>query len=242
MFNARLKSMNFGGDWVERTLASDGEEDLRFNEVLFTGLIAECELKNPELAVIVNGKRSAFRAFCGIVGHNRMLDVLDAYRWAEPYGTTLLKLESQFLHGTAIGDPQIDDWLLLLPQLQRSNRKPWQPEGYTFTSVERAKVASGRFKVYTDPGHRVVAEVISGNAAAEENNDEVHELTKPRGRGVVLLYPVFPRADEDLEQSGIPTMGFAFICPRNDLPRQAQFTVIRKDLEDQPVVDLQAVP
>jgi hypothetical protein len=243
MFNARLKSMNFGGDWVERTLASDLEEDLKFNEGLFTRLIAECDFNNPGLTVTVNGKRSAFQAFCGIVGHDRILEVLDAYRWAEPYGTRLLKLESQFLHGTAIGDPQINDWLLLLPQLQRSSRKPWQPAGYTFTSVERARVeGSGRFKAYTDPGHRLVAEVVSGNAAAEQANNEVHELTKLRGRGVVLLYPVFPRADEDPEQSGIPAMGFAFICPQNDLPHRAQFTVIRKDLENQPVIDLQTVP
>ena len=91
-----------------------------------------------------------------------MLDMLDAYRWAEPYGTSLLELESQFLHGTAIGDPQIDDWLLLMPQLQL-HRKPWQTAGYTFISVERARVGGfGRFKAYTGPNHRKVAEIIIG--------------------------------------------------------------------------------
>lgn len=243
MFNARLKSMNFGGEWVERTLASDREEDLKFNEELFTALIAECDLKNPELTVTIRGKRSAFQAFCGIVGPDRMISVLDAYRWAQPYGTSLLALESQFLHGTAIGDPQIDDWLLLLPQLQRATRKPWQPAGYTFTSVERSRVGGyGRFKAYTGPDHRAVAEAVSGNTAADEANDAVRDLSKPRGRGVVLLYPVFPRADDDLEQSGIPVMAFAFICPPNTLPRRAEFTVARKDLEDQLVVDAQPAP
>jgi hypothetical protein len=243
MVNAKLKSKNFGGQWVERTLASDRDEDLRFNEELFARLIADSDMLNPTLVATIKGKQAAFRAYCGIIGHDRMLDVLDSYRWSEPYGTKLLKLESQFLHGTAIGDPQIDDWLLLLPQLQRSTRKPWQPAGYTFTSVERARTGeSGRFKAYTGPDHRSVAEVISGNATASETSDEVRELAKSHGRGVLLLYPVFPRADESLDQSGIPTMGFAFISPTNNLPRRVEFTVIRKDLQDQLVVDAQAVP
>jgi Z1 domain len=238
MFNARLKAMNFGGEWVERTLASDRDEDLKFNEELFVRLLADSDLGHSELSVASAGKRSSFDAFYGVIGHDRMLGVLDAYRWVEPYGTNLLKLESQFLHGTAVGDPQIDDWLLLMPQL-RSNRKPWQTGGYTFSSVERARVGGyGRFKAYTDPNHRKVAEVISGNTFAEAANDEVRALAMPRRRGVLLLYPVFQRADENLEQSGIPTMGFAFIPPRNELPRRAEFTVRRKDLEDQPVVDV----
>ena len=118
MFNAVLKSENFGGDWVERTLASDREEDLKFNEDLFIGLIGDSDLKHSELSVTSVGERSAFKAFYGVVGHGRMLEVLDAYRWAEPYGTSLLRLESEFLHGASIGDPQIDDWILLMPQLQ----------------------------------------------------------------------------------------------------------------------------
>lgn len=240
MFNARLKAMNFGGEWVERTLASDREEDLKFNEDLFVRLLADSDLGHSELSVVSSGKRSAFDAFYGVVGHQRMLEVLDAYRWVEPYGTTLLTLESQFLHGTATGDPQIDDWLLLMPQL-RSNRKPWQTAGETFSSVERARVGEhGRFKAYTDPKHRKVAEVIGGNTIAEETNDEVRALATPGRRGVVLLYPVFQPADQNAEQSEIPTMGFAFIPPPNNLPRRAEFTVRRKDLEDQPVVDVRA--
>jgi hypothetical protein len=243
MFNSELKSVNFGGEWVERTLASDREEDLKSNEELFGGLIAECDLKNPELAVTVGGKRSAFRAFCGVVTSERLLAVLDAYRWAEPYGTSLLKLESEFLHGSGIGNPGINDWLLLLPQLRRPSRRPWQSAGSTFTSVERSRVGGyGRFKAYTDPDHRAIAEVISGKTVADEANDEVRELTRPTGRGVLLLYPIFPRADDDLEQSAIPVMGFAFICPRNTLRRRAEFSVIRKDLEDQLVVDVHPAP
>jgi hypothetical protein len=238
MFNARLKSRNFGGEWVERTLASDRDEDLSVNEQLFARLLAESELMHSELSVTSVGERFSFDAFYGIVVHDRMLEVLDAYVWAEPYGTTLLKLESEFLRGVAIGDPQIDDWLLLMPQL-RTNRKPWQTAGYTFSSVERARVDGfGRFKAYTGRNHRKVAEVISGKLVAEEANEEVRAVALMRRRGAVLLYPVFPRADEGAEQSEIPTMGFAFIAPPNDLPSRAEFTVARPDLEDQAVVDV----
>jgi hypothetical protein len=238
MFNARLKSMNIGGDWVERTLASDRDEDLTSNENLFAQLIADSDLMHSELSVTSAGERFWFDAFYGIIGHDSMLDVIDSYIWAEPYGTTLLKLESEFLHGTAIGDPQIDDWLLLMPQL-RTNRKPWQKAGYTFSSVERARVDGfGRFKAYTGRNHRKVAEVISGKLVAEEANEEVRAMAMRRGRGVVLLYPVFQPADENPDQSETPTMGFAFIAPPNDLPRRAEFTVARPDLEDQPVVDV----
>ena len=239
MFNAKLKALNFGGEWVERTLASDRDEDLKFNEELFIRLLADTDLKRSELSVASGGKHSKFDAWHGIVSHDRMLEMLDAYRWVEPYGTTLLELESQFLHGTAIGDPQIEDWLLVMPQLQL-RRKPWQTAGYTFISVERARVGGfGRFKAYTGPNHRKVAEIISGNGTVEEANDAVRRLAKSRGRAVLLLYPVFQRADENLEQSEIPTMGFAFISPPNDLPRRAEFTVKRPDLEEQLVVDRQ---
>jgi hypothetical protein len=238
MFNAKLKALNFGGEWVERTLASDHDEDLKFNEELFIRLLANTDLKHSELSATSGGKHSKFDAWYGIVSHDRMLGMLDAYRWVEPYGTTLLELESQFLHGAAIGDPQIEDWLLVMPQLQL-HRKPWQTAGYTFISVERARVGGfGRFKAYTGPNHRKVAEIISGNGTAEEANDTVRALAKSRGRAVLLLYPVFQRADENLEQSETPTMGFAFISPPNDLPRRAEFTVKRPDLEEQLVVDL----
>jgi hypothetical protein len=240
MFNARLKSRNLGGEWVERTLASDRDEDLTFNEDLFAQLIADSDLMRSELSAMSAGERFSFDAFYGIIGHEPVLDVLDSYIWAEPYGRTLLKLESEFLHGTAIGDPQIDDWLLLMPQL-RTNRKPWQKAGYTFSSVERSRVDGfGRFKAYTGRNHRKVAEVISGRLVAEVASEEVRELAMRRGRGVILLYPVFQPADENPEQSETPTMGFAFIAPPNDLPRRAEFTVARPDLEDQPVVDVQA--
>ena len=80
--------------------------------------------------------------------------------------------------------------------------------------------------------------MISGNATAAGADGELRGLAMPRGRGVVLLYPVFQKADENPEQSGIPVMGFAFIAPPNNLPRRVEFTVRRKDLEDQPVVDV----
>jgi hypothetical protein len=230
--------MNFGGEWVERTRATDQEADLKFNEELFIRLLAESDLGHSELSVKSTAERFFFDAYYGILGHDRMLGVLDTYRWADPFGTKLLTLELQFLHGTGIEDPQIEDWLLVMPQL-RSNRRPWQTAGYTFTSVERGRVDGyGRFKAYTGRNHRKVAEVICGKKVAEEANDEVRALAKSKSRGVLLLYPVFQKADDNLDQSETPTMGFAFIPPPNDLPRRAEFTVMRPDLKDQPVVDV----
>jgi hypothetical protein len=97
-------------------------------------------------------------------------------------------------------------------------------------------VASGRFNVFTESKHVNVAEVLVGKRAGRLDG-AIGALRRERRRGVMLLYAVYPKDEVGQE---IPTMGFSFLPPANDLPKRVVFSVLRKDLEAEPVVDVLA--
>lgn len=228
MFHADLRSKNFGGNWVERTLCSDEDGDLQYNATLFEKLLGESDRSLFDLEVDVGGLRTKVSAFTALIPADRMIDVLSAYRWAKPHTSSLLKLELDFLRG-GLGDPEIEDWILLMPQLQRSSRLPWQVAGETFTTVERARIdGGGRFKAFTVPYHRLMAEVLTGVSAGEPVNGPTRDLHRELKRGALLLYPTYPKIEEQVQQPTIPAMGFAFLPPRNSLPRRIVFGVKTK--------------
>jgi hypothetical protein len=225
MFNAILKSRNFGGEWVERTMCTDVEELLRANAELFADQLRSTDLVLDDFVIEVDGRRSAAPGYAGLIDHAAVVDVLGDYRWAEPNESSLLTLELEFLRGRS-GDPEIDDWVLYLPQLKNASRIPWQVGGLTFTTVERSRVDGfGRFKAFTEPRHRHVAEVLTGRSDGVAVSPLAASLARKSRRGALVLYPVHPPADEDTDQSPTPTMGFAFLPPSNRLPRQLQFRV-----------------
>ena len=235
MFNAVLKSRNFGGDWVERTLCSDTETDLRHNEGLFGGMIASLDLVEDDFAVEVESATRTAPGFAGTVPHDTLVEVLARYRWAEPNTTSLLAVELEFLRGKH-GDPEIDDWIVYLPQV-RSTRVPWQTAGRTFSAVERSRVDnSGRFKAFTEPRHRLVAEVLTGVRAGVPRSSAAEELAASGRRGAIVVYPTYPFFKDEPDWPDVPAMGFALLPPVNHQPRRVVFGVRDKKRKSQPVV------
>ena len=242
MFNSVLKSANIGGEWIERTQASDVDDDLIKNERLFADLLTDAGIRRSTLMVqSADGLATKTDAYWSIVSHEALTQALGAYLWEETVKHTVLAVELEFFRGKGLGDPAIDDWVILLPQLKASSRDPWEVAGRVLTTVERARVDGfGRFKAYSDPGHRRVAEIISGKVKGEATDADGKEIQRERRRGAVLLYPVWPKGiDEPELKPVLPAMGFALLPPLNDLPKRAEFTVRSKKHASDAVVTVQ---
>jgi hypothetical protein len=239
MFNAVLKSKNFGGEWVERTLCSDIEEDLRHNADLFAELIRTADIRQYDFTIQLDGRRSSAPGYASLVAHSAVVDTLSNYRWAEPHTSSLLTLELEFLRGeSSLDDPEIDDWILYLPQV-KSEALPWQVAGHTFASVERSRIDNaGRFKAFTEPRHRLVAEVLTGQTAQGTPVTTAAEvLAADARRGALVLYPAYPFSKDEPDWPEIPAMGFAFLPPRNGHPRRLAWGVRDPLHELEPIVD-----
>src|SRR5581483_1646553 len=145
----------------------------------------------------------------------------------------LLSLELEFLRGGEAGDPRVDDWLILFPQVKKSQGDLWRFGTYEATTIKRATTGTGRYNVFTTSEDVKLAEYLVG-ARPGISHGRTTELRQVRRRGVLLLYAVYPN---NVEQK-IPTMGFSFRPPENDLPKRVMFTVARPDQPDEVVVDL----
>src|SRR5262249_47353741 len=94
-----------------------------------------------------------------------ILGFLADYKWLrdEP-----MRLEIDFLRGTDRRDPQIEDWLLLAPQVKDATNKYIELNDKQFYIVYRSReenapnTPNNRFNTYNDPRHRWFAELIAG--------------------------------------------------------------------------------
>jgi hypothetical protein len=233
MFNAIIKSGNFGGDWIERTVVSDAEGALRSNKQLFDNLVHE-RMKSFQLgAESRDGDRFTFPAVVGVFSHQEMLKVLHAYDWAQPKGAPRpLALELEYLAGKGV-DPEVDDWVLIAPQLQKRNPQFGDITigGYDINCVARSRVDSGRFKAFSTPRDRAVAEALVREKYLPCPGP-TKDLQKPR-RGALLLYAVYDKANPVI---GLPVIGLAILPPPNSSPPTRTFGVQRSDAAQSVVV------
>jgi Z1 domain len=225
MFNAVLKSRNFGGQWIERTLVSDTAKDLEHNAALLAQLVDSAE-SFQDRRVQMKGSTVSAPGYLGIVTHSAVVECLTDYRWAKPDATTLIRLELEFFRGkSSIGDPEIEDWILYMPQV-KSKRDPWVVAERTFATVERSRVDSfGRFKAFSEPRHRQVAEILVGVADGEVVGDDAGLLAAGARRGSLLVYPTYPFKDAESDWPEIPAMGIAILPPNNSHPRRLAWGV-----------------
>src|SRR5262249_21717879 len=101
MFNAIIKSANFGGEWIERTVVSDEEEALTGNKTLW-GARGRGGMPwvRPPAETGGGGARFTSPAVVGVFGHTDVLEVLRRYNWGQPRGAPRpLALELEFLAG-----------------------------------------------------------------------------------------------------------------------------------------------
>lgn len=132
--------------------------------------------------------RRSFDAFYGIFDHRTIVDILNALRWAP---TDHFAADLEWLRQLAAD--QITDWVVVLPQLAGvdSVRTLF---GHQRSVHERSR-REGRvlFSGIADPKHRLAADRIAGNEAADD--DPSAAQLNAEKRGAVLLYPVFDVTD-----------------------------------------------
>lgn len=228
MYNARIDFRNFGGRPSEHRLAPTGDGDIRLNENLFRELLESLQLDEAEL----RADEAKVRALIGVAAGDAVRLVLDTYRWHER--RKLVAAELEFLSG-AQGDPEIDDWAIIVPQLERSGTEAhWDVGGRRLSVHLRTRFqATNLVNAYSGPEDRKVAAVISGAADSQSINTAAARLRQSR-RGVLLIYPI--AHTKKISKEWMPTMGFTLAFPPNHIRRQIGFVVRNRQQPDEPIV------
>ena len=216
MWNAVIASRNFGASWVERVLAPAKESDIAHNRRKTADLIRTARIDERSLHV---GEGAPFSAFVGSVSPDAFASYLAGFRWSVP---NLLELELGFI-ARPRSENRIGRWLLLLPQLSKEGRMgSWEDVRPPLHVVERSRIGEEggdrRFKAFSDPVHREVAEFLAGGGSrSAAASDDVLSLLRP-DTAVALVYPVRESASAPI------SIGLALRFPPNELGFDISFT------------------
>lgn len=158
-----------------------------------------------------------FAALTGLVSHRELVSVLSQLEWDRPrYFDPHLTYLSQ-LDGT---DAQVDDWLLISPQLVSGSRIDASVLGSAQLSLVRRSVQDGKNSFGRVAGfeHRTAALRLI-NAAASEPDARIGPKT-----GVALVYPVVAGSSPDSVRAAVRNgtadpskvvMAFTLIPPKS---------------------------
>ena len=162
--------------------------------------------------------------------------MLSGYIFAD--GTPDLSQELEFLDG-CYGDPGIEDWAVLLPQLERASERTWRLGGRDLSVHRRGYWLNDKplANAFTGPDTRAIAEVIAGVTEIAEPPADLRSLRSPR-RAVLLVYPITHESRNERERNWIATMGLTLQFPANDIAQRIGFAVQSPANPDEPVVDL----
>lgn len=229
MYNATIDFRNFGGRPSEHRLAPTSDDDIKFNERLFRQLLENVELEELDLEV----DDAKVQALVGLASNDAVRSVLERYRWHEK--RKLLAPELEFLSGTQGEDPEIDDWAIIVPQLQRSGTEAeWKVAGRQLSVHLRNRFqATNLVNAYSGPDDRKVAAVMTLAAEAVKVNPALAALRRER-RGALLLYPI--AHTKKVIKEWTPTIGFTLAFPPNHIRRQIGFVVRNRHQPDEPIV------
>jgi hypothetical protein len=199
--------MDFHGKWSEPTVAPVERETRKLASNLehFANLLVGAQLDE---GVLSTGNETT-RAIWGVMRPDAVVELLRRYEWAADLNPVQLQLE--FLAGNGVVLAEVDDWLLIAPQLRRSLGPGWEwkAAGKTFAVKRRSRVGE-RIGAYSEPEHRAVAEHVTGLKPAAVPNDSLAGLERSR-RGVLLFYPIW--TEDRLPEPFSPVAGFALLFP-----------------------------
>lgn len=215
MYNAVLRSMNYGAQWTEKASVSD--DDALANESIAADLLRGLKLKLETFWYDTEHKqRIENDAYVGVAGMDEVRKFLTGYKWSD--GVAMLSPELEFLSGKH-GDPEIKDWLVVLPQLKKRRPYPWSVDAGLdpMDVIERSRVSTKRFNVYSDPKDRMLAECIAMTKTSNAISDSVKKYRSER-RGVLMIYRVKVKGHE--QEKPPFTIGFGIQYPANKIPNQ----------------------
>jgi hypothetical protein len=241
MFNAQVEFENFGGRWVEKTVATADDDEIRANAEATRKLLENSSLKTVTIGVsslgrgTKQGQESSFRAFVGTLQPDIMLQYLQKFNWAA--GKRPLDRVCDFLVGKR-GDPGIGRWLVVAPQPIVARPPSWTVGGAAIAVRERSRTGNGedsRYGVFSESLHVSAAEYLNCLQEGKQPTASTASL-RDCHQAVMLFYPVL--SAEERKAKKIPTMGFALVFPQNTLRTKIKYSVIDPTQEDAVVVEV----
>ncbi|WP_327144695.1 Z1 domain-containing protein [Nocardia sp. NBC_01327] len=243
MYNAQLLEIRSPGSWREPFAYPIKSADMRHNTELWSPVFDRLSTATTDFAYHLDNKPvHRFSALTGRFATSELIEIIEQMRWLTP---GQFAPHAEYLSAISRGaSPQVDDWILLAPQTDRSRKDiVLGSEGRTFTRWERVRRRDPLFGAISTSRHRTIARRIAG-ALPDSRDPNTESLVAPR-RGVVMLYPVVePRFNADITPEGRidpakVVIGFGFVAPASAAgpdDRIIRFTTI--DSSDAPIVDI----
>lgn len=219
MYNAKLLTTNFGGEYREPTVAPFEPTEVKANQ---SALAEMLDGFSPDKVRPSFDGSPPTTAYAWIVPPERVMRFLKAYRWLA--GKKPVDRDIEYLGGGHF-DPQINDWLVLAPQLVTLDPDKTLTIGGTSLTVKnrQREESQGRYAVYSEPDHVLIARRIAGIDSDGTPNGDLAAMIRER-RGVILLYPV-----QWYTKETVITPGFSLAYPPNDQPKKLIWSVATKD-------------
>ena len=255
MYNAVIKSRNFGGLLAESTQAPFDTPAKESNRDELLSMLDGVPLHR----VTVSAENQAGRdlhldVVVGTVANDRMLQFLRAYSWLKRGSP--LKLQLEYLEGK-YGDPSVVDWLFFVPQTKDPIGEI-EIAGLKIGVVYRSREEGDpekRLNTYNDPRHRFFAEYITGvrtvtrpdedipETSLGDKNDEIRTLRSAERlslaklhtpkRGVFMYYPITENENKLVQPI---TTGFTLLFPPNAIIAPITFSVHNPNDPETPIV------
>jgi hypothetical protein len=236
-FNAEIKSLDYAGDWTEKTSAPVVEAQMSANLYRANALLGSSAVGSEELIEFENesGEKRKFVARLGSATGEAVLGFLKSYTWAE--GRKPLTLEIDYIT-RALNQQTLERWTLLLPQIAGGKARPYDVPGIGPISViSRARVSKSRFGVYSEPRHVEAAKAMAGVNKVAKSSRALKRAMNPTSAVLVLYYVV----EKNCTPAPI-TVGFGIQYPGRKQKSPIQWGARRGDREGDVVVSEELPP
>lgn len=230
-FNAEIRSVDYAGDWTEKTSAPNVPVQMSANRYAVNALLTAAGLGEQVSVQFVNadGATRKFDARFATASGESVLGFLRTYKWAD--GRQPIALEIDYI-AKALQNHALRDWTILLPQIRSGNPRSYELSGGTRVSViSRARVSNSRFGVYSEPRHVEAAKAIAGVANVTNPSNGLRPLLRTKSP-VLVLYVVAEKGVDNSELS----VGFGIQYPGEKRSTAIQWSARRKDKEGEVVV------
>jgi hypothetical protein len=245
IWNAQLTARNYGGRRRAFGKTSRNTDFRTRNADLLRSLLIEF----PDQSGFLRSENKGPFQF-SIIPHQRITELLLAMSEGKPTNQD----EKLFLDYLCDSRNEIDDWLLLLPQISgRSDNPPWEViETRTLSTILRTwegelDTDNGNFTTLADDLMRKPAYFISGLDPEEGTNQFsplVHDLRREHRRGVLLTLLIhLMNPDEDGFEpftKDKPAIGFEYFLPKNKM-QYFGYEAKRRIVGDPIVIDAEEV-
>jgi hypothetical protein len=197
MFNAEIRSVDFAGEWTEKTSAPTKTGDRTKNREAVARLLNSAKMNSATRMGLTNheGTARSFDAVIGSVSGASVLVFVREYIWAD--GRQSNSLEVSYIEKRReAGD--FADWTILLPHVRM--RKTFTPPIKDIPQVpviERRRVATSRIGVYSEPRHREAARFLVGLGDVSNVSDTLQQW-RSDSRPVIVVYFIEESGYDDL--------------------------------------------